>query len=698
MLHSFISALAAVLSAAALAQPAPDAPVAPRKPVDVSVHGDPRVDDYAWLRQQDDPDTLAYLHAEEAHTRAWLAPRAATTQTLYDEIMARLPKDDEAVPYRQGKHWYLQRTVAGQQYPIYVRRLGSPTGPEEVLLDLNALARGKPYLHLGQMAVSPDGRLLAYSLDETGALDHRLRIKRIADGTVLPWGVDDASSFAWASDSRSLFYVTRDATKRPHRAWRHVLGQPGPDTRVFEEQDARFWLDVGKTRDQAYLVLTTASLDTTESWVIPAHRPGTAARRVLARHPGREYGLGHRDGKFYLWVNDTGRNFRLVETSAHRPSLRTARELLPHRPRVMLEQVDVFAGHLVIRERDQGVQQLRVWDLATGRSHLIAFDEAVYSAAVVDTTPFDTTHLRLTYRSMVTPDTVIDYDLAQRSRQVLKRQWVSGLDPSRYESTQVMARAADGTEVPISLVYRKDLRRAGPQPLLLYGYGSYGDPLNVYFSSARLSLLDRGVVYAMAHVRGGGDLGRAWYEQGRRAHKMNTFTDFIACAETLIAQGFTEPNQLVLEGASAGGLLMGVVTNLRPDLFKAVVAEVPFVDVINTMLDDTLPLTAAEFLEWGNPRDPADYAVIRRYSPYDNLRATAYPALLVRASLHDALVPYWEPAKYVARMRHLKTDDRPLLLAVNFDAGHTGASGRYDAIRERAETFTFMLDQWGLLP
>jgi len=673
------------------------APAAERRPTETSLHGETRVDDYFWLRDEDDPAVIAHLKAENAYAQAWLAPHAALTQALYAEMLARIQEDDEDVPYRKDGWWYSTRTIKGRQYPLYVRRCGTLDAPEEVILDMNALAEGKPFLQLGDIAVSPDGTRLAYSLDETGALDNTLYARDLDSGDALPVCIEKTDGIGWGNDGNTLYYLTKDEARRTHRLWRHTIGAGTADELLYQEDDELFWLSLGKTLDKRWLVLGADSKDTSEVRVIDADRPDAMPRVVLPRVTGREYALDHRHGRFYLLVNDTGRNFRLVQTDAAAPSLDTARELIAHRPEVMLEDVELFDTHMVVSERDRGVQKLRVWDFATGESHHIAFDEPVYSTDSGDNAEFHADTFRLEYSSFVTPHTVYDYDLATRTLTLKKRQPVlGGYDPAQYESTQISATASDGAAVPVSLVWRRDRRSGGAQPLLLYGYGSYGSAMDVYFSSTRVSLLDRGVVYAIAHVRGGGDLGRTWYDDGKLARKMNTFTDFIACAEMLIDQGWTTPRQLIIQGGSAGGLLTGAVTNMRPELFNAVVAEVPFVDVINTMLDETLPLTVGEYLEWGNPNVAPDYAVMRAYSPYDNLKPGAYPAIYMRTSINDSQVPYWEPAKYVAKLRTLKTDANPLLLTTNLDAGHGGASGRYDALRERAEDFTFMLVRWGL--
>ena len=674
------------------------APIPARRPKDVSIHGETRIDDWHWLRDRDDPEVIAHLHAENAHTEAWFAPLAALKQQLYDEMLARIQEDDDEVPWRWHGWWHWSRTAKGRQYETWLRRRDQPGAPEEVMLDLNALAEGKPFLQLGALEVSPDTKLLAYSLDETGALDYTLRVRDLASGADLPVAIEKTEDAAWGNDSRTLYYLSKDEAKRTHRVWRHRLGAGVPDELVFEEADELFWVGLGKTRDERYLVIASASKDTTELHVLDADDAQARPRVVLPRRRGIEMSLDHRHGRFYLLINDTGRNFRLVETDAAAPSLATATELIAQRDDVMLEDVDLFERWMVVQERDRGTLKLRVFDLAAGHDWHIPFDESVYSAGGEINEEFESDVYRVAYTSMVTPHSVYDVDLKSGERVLKKRQPVlGGYDPALYDSTQILARAADGAAVPVSLVWKRALRRDGePQPLLMYGYGAYGIPVDPYFSSSRLSLLDRGVVFAIAHVRGGGDLGRRWYDEGKLAAKPNSFADLVACAEALIAQGWTTPQQLIIEGGSAGGLLVAAAANLRPDLFRAVVAEVPFVDVINTMLDETLPLTVGEFLEWGNPKTPADYAVMRGYSPYDNLRAAAYPAMYLRAGLNDSQVPYWEAAKFAARLRTLKTDAEPVLVSINMDAGHGGASGRYDALAERAEVLAFMLAVWGL--
>jgi oligopeptidase B len=610
------------------------------------------------------------------------------------------------VPMRKGGWWYSTRTRQGEQYPRYLRRRShgverrfDPEGVDETLLDLNAMAVGQPFLQLGTTAVSPDATRLAYTVDHTGGRDYTLHVKELASGTVDAWSVEQVASAAWANDSRTLYYVTMDETKRANRLWRHVVGSNGAAELLFEEPDELFDVGVARTLDERWILVGSQSKDASEWRVAAADLGGDAAfamRTVLARRADVEYDVEHRAGRFWIRINDTGRNFRLVTVDAAAPDLAAAEEVIAARDDVMLDDVDVFARHLVVTELVAGSLRLRVIDLDTGDDHTIAFDEPAHSVRTSGNAEFETTTLRFVYTSMTTPASTFDYDLATRERVLRKRQPVPGYDPTLYASERTFATGRDGTRVPISLVYRKDRRRASPQPLLLYGYGAYGIPIDPAFSQTRVSLLDRGLVFAIAHIRGGGDLGRTWYEAGKMARKQTTFDDFIACAEALVAGGWTTPAQLAIEGGSAGGLLMGAVVNQRPELFRAVVAEVPFVDVVTTMLDESMPLTVGEFIEWGNPKIAEQYAWLRAYSPYDNLKAGAYPAMLVRTGLNDTQVAYCEPAKYVARLRTLKTDERTLVFRINLEVGHGGASGRFDSLREIAEDDAFVLVELGV--
>ncbi len=671
--------------------------MAERRPRISARFADRRVDHYHWLRDKSDPAVIEYLNAENAHTETVMRPFAAFREKLYGEMLARIKETDETVPYRRHGYWYYQREVEGSQYPIYCRRRGSMDAAEEILLDVNEVAKGHRYTGIGVLDVSPDATKLAYSVDVTGFRQYTLHVKDLSTGALLRDTVERVTSIAWAGDSRTIFYVEEHpTTKRSYRLHRRTIEQP-PDVLVYEEPDEHFDIGVGDTRSEKFVVLGIMSKDTTEMRVVPMEDPSAEFRTIAPRKPGCEYYVDHRADEFFIRTNDTGRNFRLVRAPVSDPSPKHWKKVLAHRPLVMLEEVDLFRDFWVAVERDKGLLKLRVTDFATNTSHYVDFDEAVYSAHPGTNAEFETAQFRFTYESLVIPRSVYDYDVGKRTRTLLKRYPVlGGYRPEDYCSEAFTAKAKDGTSIPISLVYRKSLRRKAPQPLLLYGYGAYGIPMDAYFSSRRISLLDRGMIFAIAHVRGGGDRGKVWYDDGKLLKKKSTFTDFIACAESLIRRNYTAPDRLVIQGGSAGGLLMGAVVNLRPDLFKAVVSQVPFVDVLNTMLDPSLPLTIPEYLEWGNPNHKRYYKYMRSYSPYDNLKKGAYPAMLVETSLHDSQVMYWEPAKYVAKVRTLKTDSSPLLLKTIMEAGHGGASGRYDALREAAFTYAFILDQVGL--
>jgi oligopeptidase B len=673
----------------------PATPVARRAPTRSELHGDERIDDYFWLREKANPEVAAYLEAENAYADAVMKPTEALQAALYKEMLGRIQETDLSVPYQEGAYWYYARTEEGKQYPILCRRRGTD-GAEEVMLDENALAEGLSFFSLGAFTVSDDGRYLAYTTDVTGFRDYTLYVKDLRHGALLPFTVEKAGSLAWASDDRTLFYTIDDSAKRPYRVYRHRLGE-AEDALVYEERDELYRAFVGRTRSREYVLLGSGSHTTTEWWFLRAGTPEAAFQIVAPREHEHEYDVDHHGDSFYIRTNDRGRNFRLVKAPVASPGRESWTEVVPHRPGTMLEGIEIFRDHYVLLDRAQGLEQLRVTEFATGETHLVTFPEPAYSVFTVGNREFDTTLLRFSYQSLVTPSSTYDYDMATRQRTLLKQQPVlGGYDPALYESERLMAPAADGTLVPLSIVYRRGLPRDGGNPAYLYAYGSYGYPLPVTFSSNRLSLLDRGFVVALAHIRGGGEMGKPWHDDGRMKKKMNTFTDFIACAEHLIAERFTSSARLVIEGGSAGGLLMGAVTNMRPDLFKAVVSKVPFVDVINTMSDASLPLTAGEWEEWGNPADPEDYATIRSYDPYTNVARQAYPAMLVKTAFNDSQVMYWEPAKYVARLRTLKTDDNVLILKTNMAAGHGGASGRYDFLREVAFDYAFILSQLGI--
>jgi oligopeptidase B len=669
-------------------------PVAPTHPHSVTLHGDTRVDDYFWLREKGSPEVTAYLEAENAYAEERMAPTAELQKTLYDEILGRIQETDQSAPYRKGAFEYYHRTEEGKQYRTYCRRERGKPDTEAVLLDMNARAEGRPFLGLGVYEVSPDGRYLAFSLDDTGFRDYTLQIKDLLSGDLLSERIEKVKSAAWASDSQTLFYTVDDDTKRPHEVRRHLLGTTGEDALVYQEDDERFRVAVWRSRSGEYVFRGAFSHTTSEIGFLPASEPAGTWRLVAERKQDHEYDVAHRGEDFLIRTNDRGRNFRVVRAPVDNPGPSSWQELVAHRDEVMLENLDVFEDFYVLLERETGLPHIRVLQFVGGGSHRVAIDEPVYSLHPGTNEEFSADLYRYGYESLTTPDSVFDYDVRSKSRTLVKQiEVLGGYDPSDYESERLWASAQDGTRVPVSVVHKRGTPRDGSAPMLLVGYGSYGYPYPTGFSHSRVSLLDRGVTYAIAHIRGGAELGKPWHDQGRMENKMNTFTDFIAVAEHLIANQYTSSQRLAIQGGSAGGLLMGAVSNLRPDLFGAVVALVPFVDVLNTMLDDTLPLTVGEYEEWGNPNDPDAYARIKAYCPYTNIEAHPYPTMLVRTSLNDSQVMYWEPAKYVAKLRAHKTNNKPLLFKINMDAGHGGASGRYDYLKETALDYAFILAQ-----
>ena len=677
-----------------LAQSTP--PVAERRPKVDTLHGDIRVDDYFWLRNKSDPAVRAYLEAENAYAEQMLSHLAPLRETLYNEMLGRIKQTDLSVPYRDNGWWYYTRTEEGKQYPILVRRQGSMDAPEQVMVDVNELAKGQEFMSLGAATVSDDGNLLAYSTDSTGFRQYTLRVRDLRTGKDLPDRREKVITVAWAADNRTLFYTTEDPAKRSAYLWRHRLGD-AKDELIYEEKDERFGVYASRSLSRRFVWAYSGSLTTSEIRYLDATTPNGTWKVVAPRVQDREYDVSEHGDRFYIRVNDTGRNFRLVSAPIATPGPEHWTEVIPHRSDVMLQDATAFQSHLVLYERANGLPRIRIRQYASDQSVDIPFPEPVYSAFPSVNREYDSPLFRYTYQSFVTPSSVFDYDTRTGKSTLLKEQEVlGGYDRTKYASERVFATAKDGTKIPVSLVYRKSMRRDGTAPILLGAYGSYGASSNVGFSSNRLSLLDRGVVVATAHIRGGGDMGKAWHDAGRMQHKMNTFTDFIAAAEHLVRERYGAQNRLVIEGGSAGGLLIGAVLNLRPDLAHGALLRVPFVDVINTMLDETLPLTVGEFEEWGNPKKPDEYRWFRAYDPYTNIARKAYPAILVKTSFNDSQVMYHEPAKYVARMRAMKTDSNPLLLVTNMGAGHGGASGRYDRLREIALDYAWMLDQMGV--
>jgi oligopeptidase B len=688
--------------------PLPAPPIARKEHKEVTLHGKTLTDDYAWLRDKQNPEVTAYLEAENAYAEAVMAPLAGLRDELYDEMLSHIKQTDVTVPFRDGAWWYYTRTEEGQQYAIHCRTRGpqaTEQDPEQVILDGNKLAEGHAFFSIGATDITDDGRWLAYTTDTTGFRQYTLHIKDLETGETLPGEVERVGAVAWAADNRTLFYTVEDEEqKRQFQLWRHALDTPrDTDTLVYQDDDERFNLGVGRTRDGKFLVLESASHITSESWVLPAIEPHGEFALIAPREDEHEYSVDHRNGLWFIRTNDRGRNFRLVTAPVETPGREHWTERIPHRESVMLEDVDLFARFFVACEREDGLPRLRLRRFESEgpeavRAGEIEFPEPAYSAHPHINRIFDATAFRYAYQSLVSPSSVYEYDVATGASTLLKQLEIpGGFDRTLYASERVHATAPDGVEVPVSLVYRRDRKETGRNPIYVYGYGSYGYSLPLGFSSNRLSLLDRGVVMAYAHIRGGGDLGKPWHDAGKMLVKRNTFTDFIAAVEYLTRAGYGDPARVAVEGGSAGGLLMGAVVNLRPELFRAVVSHVPFVDVMNTMLDASLPLTVPEYEEWGDPNQESYFNYMLSYSPYDNLKPGSYPAMLVKTSLHDSQVMYWEPAKYVAKLRTLNTDDNPLLLVTNMKAGHGGASGRYDYLKEIAFDYAFILRELGLV-
>jgi oligopeptidase B len=695
------------------ASTAPQPPIAEREPHTTPIHSTELHDDYAWLRNKNDPRVTAYLEAENAYTASAMAGTEPLQKQLYDEILSHIQEDDVSVPYREGEWEYFLRTEKGQQYPRFCRRPANsapsltstdPIPAETIILDVNQLAEGQPFMSLGATSVSPGGRLLAYSTDNTGFRQYTLHIKDLTSNETLVDTAERVGSLAWAADSQTLFYSTEDEqTKRQDRLFRHKLGDAvSSDIEVFHEPDERFNLGIGRTRDRNYLLLDIGSHTASESWFLDASTPEAAFQRIAERVDDEEYYVEHREGFFYIRSNRQAKQFKLLRTPVAATAREHWQELLPEHNDAPFEDFDLFQTFLIASYRERGLPILRVFSLnevgqpTTPRE--IRFPDPAYAASSEINRDFNATTYRYAYQSLVRPASVFRYDVATGESTLLKQQEVpGGFDASLYESQRLWFRAHDGTEVPVSLVYKRSgFHKDSKNPLYVYGYGSYGYPLPLGFSASRLALLDRGLVVAYAHIRGGGELGDPWHDAGKMMEKRNTFTDFIEAVEFLTREGFGDPARVAIEGGSAGGLLMGAVVNLalgagKPALFRAVLSHVPFVDVMNTMLDASLPLTVAEYEEWGNPNEPEAFNYMLSYSPYDNLQQGPYPAMLVKTSLNDSQVMYWEPAKYIAKLRTLKTNDMPLLLHTNMDAGHGGASGRYDYLKEIAFDDSFLL-------
>jgi len=675
-------------------------PVAAKKPKELTIHGHTRIDDYYWIRERENREVIDYLEAENSYREKIMKGSSKLQKDLFKEIVARIKQTDESVPYKENGYFYYVRYEEGKEYPIYCRKKESLEAGEEVMANVNEMAEGYTYYHVAGLSVSPDNRYAAIGIDTVSRRKYTLVIKDLVTGKVLDDEIPLTFGWAsWANDNKTIYYTRKDdVTLRNKAIYRHTLGSDiSNDVLVFEETEEAFETDVFKSKSEAYLVIRSSSTLTTEYRVLSADDPEGEFFIVQPRERGLEYRIFHFGDYFYIVTNLDATNFRLMKTPVDKTGKANWEEVIAHRKDVFLEQIEIFSKYLVVAERKEGMIQMRVirWD--DGTEHYLEMDEAVYTAWISTNLDFDSEVLRFGYSSMTTPESTFDYHLEKREKILLKQQEVLGdFDQDRYETRRLYAEAGDGTKIPISIVYRKGLELDGNNPTLLYGYGSYGINEDPYFSSSRLSLLDRGFVYALAHVRGSQINGRPWYEDGKLLKKMNTFTDFNDCAEHLISEKFTSPDNLYAMGGSAGGLLMGAIINLQPELYKGVIAAVPFVDVVTTMLDDEIPLTTGEYDEWGNPNDKEYYRYMLSYSPYDQVEAKAYPNLLVTTGLHDSQVQYWEPAKWVAKLRDMKTDDNLLLMYCNMDTGHGGASGRFEQYKETAMEYAFLLKLAGI--
>ena len=674
-------------------------PLATKKPKELTIHGVTRTDPYYWLNERENPEVIDYLTAENQYTDTLLAHTKAFQEKLYNELVGRVKQTDMSVPYKDNGYYYITRYEEGQEYPIHSRRKGTMESNEEILLDVNVLAKGFDYYAVGGKTVSPDNKLMVYSEDTLSRRIYTLRIKNLTTGELLPDIIPNTSGGAtWAEDNKTIFYATKDTTLREYKIWKHKLGTSvSKDQVVYEEADETFGVFVYKTKSKKYIIVGSYSTVSQEYRYLDAANPDGELKMFQPRKRGLEYGIEHYNDFWYVRTNKDAKNFRLMKTPLAATTEDNWTEVIPNRDDVLLEGMDVFKNYLVLSERKAGITQLRVIP-TQGKEHYIEFGEKAYVAGTSINPEFDTDILRIYYQSMTTPNSTYDYNMNSKQKTLLKQQEVlGGFNPEDYRSERIMVKVRDGVEVPVSLVYHKDTPLDGTSPCLLYGYGSYGASMDPGFSMSRLSLLNRGFVYAIAHIRGGEEMGRQWYEDGKLLKKKNTFNDFIDCGQYLVDHKYSSPKGLYAMGGSAGGLLMGAVVNMAPDLWAGIIAAVPFVDVVTTMLDESIPLTTGEFDEWGNPKEKESYDYMMSYSPYDNVAAKNYPPILVTTGLHDSQVQYWEPAKWVARLREMKTDKNPLLLHTNMEAGHGGASGRFRQFKETALEYTFLLDLAGKL-
>lgn len=679
------------------------APIAPKKPELLEIHGHQRKDHFYWMKDRENPEVIEYLNAENDYLKNALKSTEEFQNQLFEEMKGRIKEDDQSVPYfKSGYFWYVRHETGGE-YPIYCRKKESLEAEEEIILDVNQLAEGKSYYQVGGTSTTPDQKILAFASDEVGRRIYTIHFKNLETGEIYSQSIPETTgNFSWAADNKTLFFSKQDSeTLRANQIFKYILGNdPTENELIFEEMDEEFTCHVHKSKSEAYLFIHSESTISSEMRFLEAKNPGSEFQILQSRKPNLEYAADHYKDHFWIRTNHEAQNFKLVKAPVSKPSLENWEDVIPHRSEVLLEDFDLFSRFLVTQERSNGLVQIliKTWDQTS--EHQLEFADETYTAWISTNPEFDTEILRFGYNSMVSPSSVFDYHMVTREKTLLKQQEVvGGYDSSAYHSERIWAKAGDGVMVPISLVYKKDLFTGdGKNPLLLYSYGSYGFSMDAYFSSTRLSLLDRGFVFAIAHIRGGEDLGRHWYEEGKMLKKVNTFSDFIACAEHLIQKNYTSTPHLYAMGGSAGGLLMGAVMNMRPDLFHGMVANVPFVDVVTTMLDESIPLTTGEFQEWGNPKDKEYYEYMLTYSPYDNVEAKDYPNLLVTSGLHDSQVQYWEPTKWVAKLRELKTDSNLLFLHTNMEAGHGGASGRFNSLKELALEYTFLFYLENLIP
>jgi len=678
-------------------------PMAPKRPYQITQHGETRVDNYYWMRDRQDPEVMRYLRAESDYLEEVMGHTKPLQEVLYAEMKGRIKETDSTVPEKRGEYFYYTRTEEGQQYPIYCRKKNSLESPEEILLNQNLLADGKSFCSVGAFTVSPDGTKLAYSMDVEGTEVYTLYIKDLTNKIIYPEAIENTYSSVyfhagveWATDSETVFYLTLDSAQRPNRLLRHKIGtEISHDFLIFQEDDEAYFLFILKTRDDAYILTNHHSTRATEIRFLSCDHPEGELKVLSPRKDDIEYFVAHHEGQFFIVTNHQAKNFRLMKTSVELSEIEHWQEVIPHREDALLDYVESFKDFIVLYERKNGLRQIRISTTdALNNVRYVQFPEPAYNVELESNPQYDTNVLRFKYSSLITPHSVIDYHINTGEWELIKQDEIpSGYDTSQYVSERIYATATDGKLVPISLVYKKDLKRDGSNPTLLYGYGAYGAVVDADFNSKRFSLLDRGFVFAIGHVRGGTDMGRAWYEDGKLFNKKKSFMDFIACAEHLIKEGFTSNEKLAIEGGSAGGLLVSACLTMRPDLFKAVIARVAFVDVVTTMSDPTIPLTALEYDEWGNPENPEYYKYMMSYSPYDNIHPAEYPHLLITAGLNDPRVAYWEPAKFAAKLREVKTDNNLLLLQTNYAAGHAGASGRYDYLKEVAVDYAFLIDR-----